>query len=119
MNQELRKLLYLQNSTTKARYKLDVNVNCKYLDNVILSNSDIIEQTIYITIDYTLKDKKSDAILVHKTFNVADQLNNSVALYTASVNAEKTKNQLINYAAKQIEQDLILFFLRNNETISK
>ena len=119
MNQELSRLLYLQNRATKAKYILDVNVTCKYLDNVILSNSDIIEQTIDMKIDYHLKDKKSDATLVRSTFNVADQLNNSVALYAASVNAEKTKNQLIDSAAKQIEQELILFFLKNNETIPK
>jgi hypothetical protein len=119
LNQELSKLLSLDTSLINHRYSLYTSVNCEYLDNIILPNSDIIEQIISIKIDYSLKNTNTDVSILHKTFHVSDSLNNSVPLYTASVNANKTKSELINAAAKIIQQDLILFFLSSNETISQ
>lgn len=118
INQELGMLFYTE-ASMPFKYKLTTNITCKYLDSIILSNSDIIEQTISMQIDYTLSNKNSGTPLLCNSFTVKDELNNSVRLYTASVNANKTKNHLIDAAAKQIEQDLILFFLNSNETIYK
>jgi len=118
LNQELSKLLSLD-TLLPTKYSLYTSVNCEYLDNIILPNSDIIEQIISIKIDYSLKNTNTDVSILHKTFHVSDSLNNSVPLYTASVNANKTKSELINAAAKIIQQDLMLFFLGSNETISQ
>ena len=79
-------------------------------NNILLFNSDTIEQVLLQKVSYKLIDKATGKVMLTDNFSLQDVVNNALPLYTAYTDMETAKQNLISAAASLIYKNLISFF---------
>jgi len=97
-------------SNDAALYMLEVKLEYDLNDNILLFNSDTIEQVLLQKVSYKLIDKATGKVMLTDNFSLQDVVNNALPLYTAYTDMETAKQNLISAAASLIYKNLISFF---------
>jgi len=98
------------NNELDHRYLLECNLNIDKHYNIIQRNSDILRNTITLTVHYKLIDRNTEAILLNSKFSRFSAYNTASLPYNNYASEKNIINNLASFAAEEMLNRLVHFF---------